>query len=917
MAQKTTHPFDPKKTVYLIDGSSFLYRAYYSLPPLTSSSGEQVSAVFGFCRMIKRLLDMFKPDYIAVVWDSKGGSTARKELFAEYKATRQAPPSDLFVQKEKMRAFLDAIGLTQIETPGIEADDIMYAIAKEREQAGDTVVLVTSDKDMGQVLSDQVFIYDSFKDLLLDQTVFAEKMGFPVDRLVFYFSLLGDTSDNIPGVRGIGKQGALELVSQFSSLSQLYENLDQVTKTRMRTALEANRDNAFLSEKLFRLLPYQTGLNKEQFAFNTAQWAQAKDFFVHLGFKSLINTIAGGAAKAELAQTSLAQKREALKKYSLRAVTMPAELDELCVALREAGSFAIDTETVGTQPLQDKLVGISVCMAEGTAYYIPFDHEVDTPQLSQSQVFDALKPILEDARHKKYLHYVKFDELVLAHAGIRLAGVAFDSLVAAHLLAKEGERVGLKFLSQRYFNEQMLTFDDVVKQQKYKNFSQVPIDLAADYAAFDAHQTYRLTKLLQKELAAQPTLQKLYDTIEFPLIAVLIAMEAEGIPCDPAVLKALDVKVMADLQLLHDQIIGIAGEQHAGINLNSPKQIERLLFHDLQLPPQKKSSKGGYSTDQEVLLALSDLHPIPGLILRYRELAKLKSTYIDALPTYLNPETGCIHTTYMQTAVATGRLASVDPNLQNIPADASGYGIEIRAAFKPKVGHVFISADYSQIELRVLAELSQDEHLIQAFLQGHDIHAETSARLFGVPLDQVSHEQRQIGKRINFSILYGLTPYGLSKDLQISFAQAKKYIDTYFEQYPGVSAWMEQVVATTHELGYVTTYWGRRRYIPGIYEKNKALYEEAKRIAVNTKAQGTAAEIMKLGMINLHAALWEAGLRAKILLNIHDELLLTVPQDEQEAVVPIIKKTLEGVVAWQVPLAVTIRVGKDWKEVTK
>lgn len=918
MAQKRVHNFDPKKTVYLIDGSSFLYRAYYSLPPLQGPDGESVQAVFGFCRMIKRLLDTFDPQYIAVIWDSKGGSTVRKEIFKEYKATRQAPPSDLFTQKERIKTFVDTIGLKQIETPGIEADDIMFAIAKEREAAGDTVVLVTSDKDMGQALSDRVFIFDTFKDLLLDPAAFTEKMGFSVDRLTFYFSLLGDSSDNIPGVRGIGKQGALELVSQFSSLRDLYDNLDKVSKPRMRTALETNKENAFLSEQLFTLHPYDTGFNKEQFAFAHDHWARAHDFFVHLGFKSLVNTIAvAPVAKAATAQLAVDQKREALKKYNLIAITTQSALDALCIALRAAGSFAIDTETVGTRPLQDKLVGISVCMEEGTAYYIPFDHEVETEQLPRSVVLSALKPILEDEQCKKYLHYVKFDELVLAHAGIKLAGVVFDSLVAAHLLAKEGERIGLKFLSQHYFNEAMLTFDDVVKQQKYKNFSQVAIDIATDYSAFDAHQTYRLTKLLQKELAAQPTLQKLYDLIEFPLIAVLIAMEFEGIPCEPKVLQDLDKKVMADLHLLHDQIIGLAGEQHAGINLNSPKQVERLLFQDLQLPPQRKSAKGGYSTDQEVLLALADLHPIPGLILRYRELAKLKSTYIDALPTYVNFETGCIHTTYMQTAVATGRLASIEPNLQNIPADSSGYGIEIRASFEPKQGHIFISADYSQIELRVLAELSEDENLIQAFLCGHDIHAETSARLFGVPLDQVSHEQRQIGKRINFSILYGLTPYGLSKDLKISFAQAKKYIETYFEQYPKVSSWMEQVVAQTHELGYVETLWGRRRYISGIYERNRALYEEAKRVAINTKAQGTAAEIMKLGMIRLHAALREAGLKSQILLNIHDELLLTVPEHEQEIAAPIIKEVLEGVVSWKVPLVVTIRAGKNWKEVTK
>jgi DNA polymerase I len=918
---------DPKKTLYLVDGSSFLYRAYYGLRPMHTPQGAPVQAVYGFCRMIKKLIDTFTPEYCALVWDSPG-KTTRHETFEAYKATRQAPPSDLFEQKELITEFADAIGLRQVKQSGIEADDLMYSLAKEARDRGETVVFVTSDKDMGQALDAHTFIYDTFKDIFLDVPGFEEKMGFSVEKLPFYFALVGDSSDNIPGVRGIGEKGATELVTQFASLEDLYENIDKVSKPRMRNALEENKKDAFLSRDLFLLQYHASKLSRDDLAFNADDWQKARKIFEDLNFKSLLKDM--GEVKIE--------GKPLHEMYTFKTVSTQKDLDELCVALKKSKIFALDTEGKDLKPLQGTMVGMSFCVQEGTAYYVPFGHAAPQAQLSilsqgparmegqltREQVFKALKPILEDAAYEKVLQNAKFDMHVLHHEGIELRGVTFDTMIAAYLLNKDDQRVGLKDLSLRYFGEKMLSFDIVVKDNKYKDFSQVPLRLATDYAAADAHQTLKLYNVMSPMLESERDLTMQFHELEMPLLQVLVEMEKKGIILDAEVLKELDVRVSRRLIEIEDEIIQAVGPERAGINLNSPRQIEALLFEHLKLPTQKKSAKGtSYSTDHEVLLALSEMHIVPALIVQHRELSKLKSTYIDALPTYINPATKRIHTTFRQTGVATGRLASSDPNLQNIPADVSGFGIEVRGAFIPQPGSVFLSADYSQIELRVLAYFSKDPALVNAFLKGSDIHAETASRLFEVPLDQVAHDQRQIGKRINFSILYGLTPYGLSKDLGIPFKDAKIYIDKYFAQYPGVSVWMESVIEETKKHGYVQTLWGRRRYIPAIYEKNRTLYEEARRVAINTKAQGTAAEIMKLGMLALDMKFAEKNLKSYMLLQIHDELLISVPEKEREMVEPMVKEALESVVnqwsavKWDVPLVVTTRFGVNWKDVTK
>ena len=905
--------FDPDKTIFLIDGSSFLYRAYYGLRPLHTSKGVPVQAVYSFCRMIRKLISKFGAKYIALIWDSKG-KTTRHDMYKDYKATRQSPPSDIFDQKKLIVEIADTINMCQLAQRGIEADDIIFSVAQDFKEKDYNIVVVTLDKDLGQMLDEHVFMYDAFKDLVTDVPVFEEKMGFEIAKLPFYFALLGDTSDNIPGVRGIGKKGALELVNQFSSLKELYDNLDRVARPRVKKALQANKDNAFLSEALFLLQNVETDVTEDDLLFDVKHWIKARDIFQELEFKTLLKEI---DKDKQFASERVKAKLEKLEKHTFICVQNETQLKQLCYELKHSSAFALDTETDGLRPLQCNCIGISVCMKEGVSYYIPFGHKVDEEQLTKEQILLFLKPIFENKTIGKYLHNAKFDQLVLYQMGIELQGVTFDSLIAARLVAKEWQRNSLKKLSMKYFNEPMLTFEEVVKANKYKDFSYVPFALATKYAAADAHQTLKLTKVLKKELKEEK-MQQLFDEVEFPLIQILYEMEKAGIFVDANKLKRLGKKLEKKLLTIEQKIISVVGIQYAGINLNSPKQVEELLFTHLKLPPQKRSAKGtGYSTDQEVLRKLSTLHVVPGLILKYREYAKLKTTYVDALPGYINSDTGRVHTTFNQTDVATGRLSSSDPNLQNIPTDGSELGSQIRESFLPKKGNVFLSADYSQIELRVLAHLSGDKSLINAFLQNRDIHAEIASKIFNVSFERVTHEQRQVGKRINFSILYGITPYGLSKGLGIKPSEAKKYIEAYFSQYPKVSEWMMSVVEETKNRGYVETFYGRRRYVPGIYEKNKNLYELAKRVAINTRAQGTAADIMKKGMIDVNSVLTEKNINAQMLLQIHDELLVSIAKKQKDETGKIIKQALESVVDWEVPLKVVVRLGANWSDATK
>ena len=795
------------KTIFLIDGSSFLYRAYYSLPPLHDIHGQPVQIVYGFCRMMKKLINEFNPAYCAVIWDpGRQVPTVRHELSKEYKAQRQSSPLDLTEQKKLVKEFLSTIALHQEEAAGIEADDILYSRAQDFTHKDYHVVLVTSDKDMRQCVSEKTVIFDPFKEEVIDVATVEKRYGIPVSKLAFYFALVGDATDNIPGVAGIGPKTAQGLVNTYASLADLYNRLETVEKERTRLLLQKSREDAFLSEKLFTLYYYPAPAVIQDYAFNQDNWYKARDFFKRFSFTSLLKGFPP-EDPSTVTPTNPPNGR-------FVAITTKAELEEVCALINTHKRCAIDTETTGLDPLKAELVGISLCVELGTAYYIPLRHKHTPVQLEQEVVVSMLGPLLADASIKKYLHHTKFDQLALSRAGIALEGVAFDTLIAAHLISKEGQRISLKTLSAVYLNQTMLTFEEVVTKQRLKNFSEVPLDRATIYAAADAHQTMALVALLQAELEKNEQNPLFYD-IEVPLINVLYKMEKQGITIDVHVLDQLESQVASDLKTLEAQIQTLLPEGWSAINLNSPRQLEELLFTVLKLTPLKKTTqKTGYSTDHTVLSELAKVHPIPALILKHRELYKIKSTYLDALKAYINPYTGKIHTSFSQTSTATGRLASYEPNLQNIPTGVAAGSFPIRSAFKPQEEHVFMSADYSQIELRVLAYLSQDERLINAFVTGQDIHTETAAHLFDTTPDKVFPEQRALAKRINFSILYGLSPYGLSQDLDIPYKNAQHYIEKYFAQYPGVVLWMNNVVEQAKQNGFVQTLWGRRRYCP-------------------------------------------------------------------------------------------------------
>jgi DNA polymerase-1 len=923
-----------KNALFVIDGSSFLFRAYYGLRPLHTQSGIPVQATYGFCRMLKKLITDFEPRHMVLVWDSRG-KTFRSEIYEDYKANRQAPPSDLSLQKEQILEIAQAIGLFQVAQSGYEADDLIASIVKKYPH--EQIVIVSSDKDLQQLITSNVVIFDAFKNEVVDGNAFTQKYGFTPPALLLYHSLLGDASDNIPGVKGIGKKGAEELTQQFETLENLYDHLKEVPKERTRTLLEESRHNAFLSRDLFLLKEIDIDAQFKDFTFEAANWNNAYELFNKLEFKSFIKesvqakpasdqqSVFAGVLEGSPRSRELdtAPQREQKRNWTCTVITTEEDLAALIEKIHHAGEFAFDTETTGLKPLEDKLVGISLAYETQTGYYIPLAHPQDgTPQLEIAYVINALKPLFENAAIKKYAHCAKFDQLVLKHNGLSTIGLSFDTLLAANLLRKSWQKIGLKVLSNFYLNEPMQTFKEVIGK-KYKTFAQVPLEEGAPYGAHDALQTYKLAYLFSKELESSDNapLKKILHEIEMPFSDVLCAMEQAGILVDPAVLSATGKQINDALAVLEGKIYA-AIKAHRGtdeeptINLNSPQQLEVLLFEEFKLPAVRISKEGHRSTDQEVLTELSKDHPVPGMLLEYRALYKLKSTYIEPLLECINPHTKRIHTNYNQTDVATGRLSSNNPNMQNIPA-TRGYGVAIRSAFIAPSEKLLLSADYSQIELRVLAHVTQDPQLCKAFKEGRDIHRETAAEIFKTIPEFVTSEQRNVGKRINFSIMYGLTPFGLAGDLDIKPGEAKEYIDAYFKKYTGVKAWIESTVAQATIDGYVTTLYGRRRYVPELQERNKTLYEQGRRVAMNSPIQGTQADIMKIAMIKLYKTFQSQGLKARILLQIHDEIIVEFDKNDEKTIKNIIKADMENAVKLSIPLPVEIRIGQNWGEITK
>lgn len=887
------------KTIYLLDGNSYIHRAYHAISSLSNSRGLRTNAIFGFTKMLLKLFEKKRPEYLAVVLDSKG-PTFRHEIYKDYKATRPPMPEELVEQLPYIKAIIQGLNIKMIEKTGYEADDIIGTLARLAEDKDYKVVIVSGDKDFRQVISRQTSLWDTMKDRYIDYETFVREYGIEPDQMIDLMGLSGDSSDNIPGVRGVGEKTAATLIKDFGTLENLYEHIGEIKKNKLKENLQGSYQDAVLSKKLVtidRYVPIDEGI--EDLKTGIPKRDELSDLFRELEFKGLWDQFAS-------------RRDEHEKDYKL--CISEGDLLDLADKIKRKGMVSMDTETTSDDPHRARLVGISLSIEEGQAYYIPMGHVyLGAPeQLSISRILGILKDILEDEKIAKIGQNIKYDALVLKHHGTELKGIHFDTMIASYVINPDLRQHNLGYLAQHYLNHKMINYHEVVgKGMAEINFSGVDVERAMEYSCEDADITLRLMSILDRRLREDMN-QDLFYNLEMKLLPVLKDMELAGIKIDAPFFKGMSLHFAKEIKYIQGKIYSEAGME---FNINSPQQLGLVLFDKLGLPAQKKTIKTkSLSTDVKVLnrLALSGF-AIPRLILQYRTLSKLKSTYLDSLIKMINPSTGRIHTSFNQTVAATGRLSSSNPNLQNIPIRGEE-GKDIRKGFVAEDGHFLLSADYSQVELRIFAHYSGDNTLIDAFRRDEDIHSRTASEILGVPINEVTQAMRRIAKAINFGIIYGMGHRKLSDELGIDTKTAKEYIDSYYKRYSGVARYREDMTKTAMENGYVTTLFNRRRYLPEIKSDNNRLRSEAERMAVNTPIQGTAADLIKKAMINIHEKLKGEGFRSRMLLQVHDELLFEVPEDEAETITPVIKKEMEEVYRLDVPLKVDINHGRNWGE---
>ena len=887
----------PPQRLYLIDGSSYIYRAYFAIRHLSNSKGLATNAIFGFTNMLLKVVREHNPDHLAVIFDSKG-PTFRKEIYPAYKANRAAMPEDLVPQIPLIKELVRAFNMPALEVPGFEADDIIATLARRFEAQGLEITVVTGDKDLMQIVSERVRLLDTMKDQVSGLAEVAERFGGPPDKVIEVQALAGDSSDNIPGIPGVGEKTAVKLIQEFGTVENLLANLDQV-KGKLQEKLREFGHQAELSKKLVTLVDdMDLEVDYAQFALSDPDRPALTALFKELEFPKLM-------------QEFSSDQRASAAGY--RAVQSEAELDALLAALRQAPRFAFDTETTSLDPTRADLVGISFAVEAGAGWYIPLGHRyLGVPdQLDQALVLERLRPLLEDPNKPKIGQNLKYDLLVLRRAGIVVEGADFDTMIASYLANPAAKSHGMDALAADLLGYQTISYSEVTGSgKKQVGFEEVEVEKAVVYAAEDADITLRLAEKLQP-LLRQSEQEQLFTEVEMPLVGVLTAMEWAGVRIDSAQLQAFSKEMEGKLQILEGEIHGLAGRP---FNIGSPKQLGEILFEHLKLPRGRKT-KTGWSTDVEVLtkLAEEDKAPIANKILEFRSLAKLKSTYSDALPKMIHPQTGRIHTSFNQAVTATGRLSSSDPNLQNIPI-RSEEGGRIREAFIPAEGNVLLSADYSQVELRLLAHLAGEEVLREAFVAGEDIHTRTASEIFGVFPEMVTSEMRRQAKTINFGVLYGMGAFSLGKDLGIATKEAQGFIDNYFARYPGIRGYLESKKAEARDKLYVTTILGRRCAVPEIHSPNGAFRAFAERNATNYPIQGSAADLIKVAMVRIHDRLRREGLQTRMVLQVHDELVFDVPRAELETVRTLVKMEMEGAIPLSVPLVVEIGVGANWRE---
>jgi DNA polymerase-1 len=885
--------------VYLVDGSSYIHRAYHAIRHLSNSTGFPTNAVYGFTNMILKLLGEKGPKYVAIAFDAKGPNF-RHDIYKAYKANRPPMPEDLVIQLPMIKSVVENLGLKMIEQPGYEADDVIGTLTRMAEEAGWDAIIVSGDKDFRQLISSRVSMWDTMKDKVIDFDTFSKNYGIEPEQVIDLMSLSGDSSDNIPGVQGVGEKTANILVKTYGSLENVYDHVEEITRKKLKENLKKAKNDAFMSKKLVtieRHVPLKETIRT--LGVENPHYEALSDLFRKLEFKGLWERFS---------------IREEPEKNEYELCLSEEALHSLIERIKKAGYVSVDTETTSKDALQAELVGISFSLEPNRAYYLPLAHHyLGAPeQLSLKKAVELLKPIFESEAIAKIGQNIKYDALVLSHHGMELKGFHFDTMVASYVINPGLRQHNLDYLSQHYLSHKMISYEEVVgKGKDQRSFSDVEVTRARDYSCEDADITFRLKHILEKQLRQNQN-ESLFYELEMPLIPVLMDMELTGIAIDAPFFKEMSRSFLAQLRDLERAIYQEAGME---FNINSPQQLGHVLFEKLQLPTQKKTTKTkAYSTDVKVLTKLAAMpYEIPKLLLRYRTLSKLKSTYLDALVQMMDPKTGRIHTSFNQTVTATGRLSSSNPNLQNIPIRGDE-GREIRKGFVARKGWTLLSADYSQVELRVFAHMARDPVFLEAFRKGKDIHTRTASELMGVNDDEVNADMRRVAKAVNFGIIYGMGPHKLSEELGIDLETAKTYLSQYLEKYSGVAKYRKETISTAREQGFVTTLFNRRRYLPDLRHKNHSIRSEAERMAVNTPIQGTAADLIKKAMINIHGRLKREEARSKILLQVHDELLFEIPKEEIQIIPSIVKKEMEEVYTLAVPLKVDINTGKNWGE---
>ena len=919
---------DTTTPLILVDGSSYLYRAYHALPPLTNSKGKPTGAVKGVINMMRRLQKDYPQSTVVVVFDAKG-KTFRDEIYSDYKAHRPPMPDDLREQIAPIHEIIRAMGLPMLIIDGVEADDVIGTLAVQATAEEQPVIISPGDKDIAQLVNEHITLINTMNNTTMDRAGVIEKFGISPELIIDYLALLGDKSDNIPGVPGVGEKTALGLLQGIGGLDDIYTRLDEVAGLGFRGAktmspkLAENKELAYLSYKLATIkTDVEMPVHLSELKNGEPDHSALLSLFQDMEFKSWIeeaqtnnNQQSAPAANSESKLDDLveaaADAPAIVKNYQL--VLTESELTAWIEKINHADLVAVDTETTSLDYMRAQLVGISLSTAPGEAAYIPFAHDyMGAPeQLKPEFVLDSLKPYLEDPALTKVGQNLKYDMSVLAQHGITLRGIAFDTMLESYVLDSVASRHDMDSLAFNYLNEETIKFADVAgKGAAQITFNQVPLEQAAPYAAEDADITLRLHQVLWPKVAGEAALKKVFEEIELPLVPVLSRIERTGALVDDTLLFQQSQELSERLAELETQAWDLAGQQ---FNLASPKQLGEILFEKLQIPVLKKTAKGAPSTKEEVLQELALDYPLPKVLLEHRGLAKLKSTYTDKLPTMINPVTGRIHTSYHQAGTATGRLSSSDPNLQNIPV-RTAEGRRVRQAFIAAPGSKLVAADYSQIELRIMAHLSQDPSLLAAFSAGQDIHRATAAEVFGVETDAVTSDQRRSAKAINFGLIYGMSAFGLARQLGIGRKQAAEYIELYFTRYPGVQNYMNNIRYSAAEKGYVETFFGRRLYLPEINSRNGMRRQAAERTAINAPMQGTAADIIKLAMISVQSWLESSALNSKIIMQVHDELVLEVPESELDVIKQGLCERMENAAELLVPLVVDVGVGNNWDE---